>query len=85
MIILVRKFAIVITANQGSIDATFQMCIILLVCFASYGLLVRVNPYMSVTERKRVLITYLTELELINASIAEINRTVHIPRKPPHQ
>jgi hypothetical protein len=83
LVILLRKFCIVMVATTFNDNPTFQMCIILLVCFAGYAAQVRYNPYMSQQERKATLVKHYEEIEHINAAIAEFNKVPHVPRKPP--
>ena len=83
LVILLRKFCIVMVSISFNKDPTFQMCIILLVCFGGYAAQVRYSPYMSIQERKAALIKYYEDTETINHAIAEHNQVQHIPRKKP--
>jgi len=55
LIIVARKFSISVSALLFRANATFQLCMILLVMFAGYALQVRHQPYMSMSERDWVV------------------------------
>ena len=65
LLILMRKLGIVVFALVFRTNPTFQMCMILLVIFASYAMQVRHSPYMSMSERDEVLILYADDVAFI--------------------
>jgi hypothetical protein len=55
VIIIFRKFMIAVSALLFRSNATFQLCMILLVMFGGYAMQVRHMPYMSMSERDFVV------------------------------
>ncbi|GMH50625.1 hypothetical protein TL16_g00827 [Triparma laevis f. inornata] len=55
LVIVGRKFMIAISALLFRTNATFQLCMILLVMFGGYALQVKHQPYMSMSERDWVV------------------------------
>ena len=69
LVVLARKFLVVTCALLFRENPTFQMCMILLVMFAAFGLQVRSRPFMSSSEREEVL--RLAKLDARHAPFVE--------------
>jgi hypothetical protein len=77
VIIVARKFAIVMAALLFRRNTTIQMCMILLVMFLAYASQVRNSPYMSEAERGEVLDHFENEVKAINEYIRKMNKGRH--------
>eukprot|EP00520_Triparma_pacifica_P008947 CAMPEP_0118663976 /NCGR_PEP_ID=MMETSP0785-20121206/17747_1 /TAXON_ID=91992 /ORGANISM="Bolidomonas pacifica, Strain CCMP 1866" /LENGTH=4925 /DNA_ID=CAMNT_0006557813 /DNA_START=422 /DNA_END=15195 /DNA_ORIENTATION=+ len=81
LMVLLKKFSIATISLMFRANATFQMCMIVLMIFIAAVMQVRNQPYMSMSEREEVLKEHKDAVAQFNADIEMIRGGSMIERK----